>query len=338
MAEKVERYDFGRLPDGCIVHGFRLINAVGAQVELLELGAAVQAVRVPDRKGNIDNVVKSFPTVQARQKTVSCAGAICGPVANRIKGAAFTLNGHVYKLERNNGANHLHGGSTGFHRQLWQGVAEGERSVVFTLFRPNGQGGYPGDLKVSVRYTWDNRCRLTLDYQAISSEDTICNLTNHTYWNLSGADSGIHPWQQIIRVASNQYTEMQPDYLPTGRILISEPDMDLRQGKKIDTIMHSGSRQRQETEEMSQTYVISGNLEETAAVLISEQTGRRLQVYTSYPGVLVYSGFMEDGCHTGVALECQRYPDSMSHPSFPSIVLPGRKLYHETTIYELDII
>lgn len=338
MAKQVTMETFATAPDGRPVQCFTMTNAKGAQVQLLEYGASIHKVLVPDRSGKLGNITLSFDSLEPELRALSCAGAICGPVANRITGAAFELNGIRYELEKNNGENHLHGGSSGFHRKVWQGSVVSDRQVRFTLERPDGDGGYPGNLRAEVTYIWDDNCALTVEYYAVSDRDTVCNLTNHAYWSLDGYDPGTDVLDQEIQVFSDHYTEMDASVTPTGRILTSEAALDLREPKNVRQMLSRKAEQLASMGEFGHTYALQGSGLKPAAVLTGPQSGRRLRVYTTYPGVLFYSGFEALGFRSGIALECQYYPDALRHPQFPSIVLPAGKEYRETTVYCFDTV
>lgn len=338
MAKQITTSIFDIAPDGRPVQCFTMANAKGAQVQLLEYGACIHQVLVPDKAGRLDNVTFCFPALVPELRALSCSGSICGPVANRITGAAFELNGVRYELEQNNGENHLHGGSAGFHRQLWQGSILSEEQVCFTLSRPDGQGGYPGNMQVQVIYTWDDDSALTISYRAHSDRDTICNLTNHAYWSLDGYGAETDVLDQNIQIPSDRYTEMDSSVTPTGRMMTSEPELDLREPKNIRQMLGLPAEQLQSMHEFGHTYALDGEGLKLAAVLTAPHCGRRLQVFTTYPGVLFYSGFTFNEYRSGVALECQYYPDAMCHEDFPSIVLPAGKPYEETTVYRFDVV
>lgn len=338
MAKSITTAIFDTMPDGQLVWRFVMTNKMGAQVHLLNYGACIHQVLVPDRNGQLENVTFSFDTLVPELRGLSCTGAICGPVANRITDAAFELNGMTYALEKNNGENHLHGGSTGFHRQLWQGSIISDEQVCFTLKRPDGQGGYPGQMQAQVTYTWDDACTLTISYHAVSDQDTICNLTNHAYWSLDGYGPHTDVLDQNIQIFSDCYTEMDSAVIPTGRILTSEPALDLREAKNVRQMLALPAQQLASMGEFGHTYVLRGNGLKPAAILTAPQSGRRLQVFTTYPGVLFYSGFTYNEYRSGVALECQYFPDAMHHDNFPSIILPANRVYTETTVYQFDVV
>jgi len=338
MAKQITTRIFDIAPDGRPMQCFTMTNAKGAQVQLLEYGAAIHRVLVPDRAGTLENVTFGFDSLVPELRALSCAGAICGPVANRITGAAFELNGVRYELEKNNGENNLHGGSAGFHRQLWQGSILSGEQVRFVLDRPDGQGGYPGRLQAEITYTWDDDCALTIDYRAVSDRDTICNLTNHAYWSLEGYGTDTDVLDQNIQIPSDRYTEMDASVTPTGRILTSEPELDLREPKNIRHMLGLPAEQLRSMHEFGHTYALEGDGLKLAAVLTAPRCGRRLRVFTTCPGVLFYSGFTFNEYRSGVALECQYYPDALRHTHFPSIVLPAGRRYEETTVYRFDTI
>ena len=336
MGKCVTTSVFDTTADGHPIRQFTMTNNVGAQVQLLEYGACIHRVLVPDRDGKLENVAFSFNRLVPDLRGLSCAGAVCGPVANRISGAAFELNGVRYDLEKNNGENHLHGGSTGFHRQVWQGSAISDEQVCFTLNRPDGQGGYPGEMRVQVTYSWDDTCALSISFQAVSNRDTVCNLTNHAYWSLDGYGADTDVLDQNIQIFSNSYTEMDASVTPTGMILTSEPELDLREAKNVRQMLSVPAQQLASMGEFGHTYTLEGVGLKPAAVLTAPRSGRRLQVFTTYPAVLFYSGFSYNEYRSGIALECQYYPDAMCHDNFPSIVLSANKVYKETTVYQFS--
>ena len=186
----IEKIAFGTLSDGRPAFLYTITNPKGASVSLTDYGASVVSARVQDGKGQLRDIVLGCDCVEDYERQTACLGAVPGRHANRIGGGRFTLGGKEYHLAVNNGPNHLHGGPTGFHRRLWHGEIANEESVVFSYFSPDGEEGYPGNLIVSVKYTFDEENRLTILYRALCDRDTVINLTNHTYFNLDGHDSG----------------------------------------------------------------------------------------------------------------------------------------------------
>ena len=183
----VERKDFGQLSDGSRVSLYTITNARGESVSLTDYGASVVSLLVHDRQGALRDIVLGCDDAPAYERQTACLGGVPGRHANRIARGRFVLNGKTYQLAINNGENHLHGGPTGFHRRLWR-AAVGENSLTFTRLSCDGEEGYPGNLLVSVRYTFDDECRLGIHYQALCDQDTVINLTNHSYFNLDGED------------------------------------------------------------------------------------------------------------------------------------------------------
>lgn len=337
MAKGITTSVFAVTKEDCQIRQFTMTNDAGAQVKLLEYGACIHQVLVPNREGKLENIAFSLDQLEADMRSMSCAGAICGPVANRISGAVLELNGVQYNLEKNDGENHLHGGSTGFHQQLWQGKILSDEQVCFTLNRPDGQGGYPGEMQVQVSYTWNDKCALTISFRAVSSRNTVCNLTNHAYWSLDGYGADVDVLDQNIQIFSNTYTEMNASVVPTGRILTSQPELDMRKAKNIRRMLSVDAQQLAALEGFGHTYELKGVGLKPAAVLTAPRSGRCMRVFTTYPAVLFYSGFQYGEYRTGVALECQYHPDAMRHDHFPSIILPAGKVYEETTVYQFGV-
>jgi len=326
------------------VYRFRLENKHGAIVELTNYGATLVAVRVPDRKGTLDNVVLGYDSLEAYTSDRTYMGATIGRFANRIRNARFTLNDTVYSLEANDGANTNHGGPSGLHDRVFD-FALLPDGVSFTVTSADGDGGYPGNLKLRVDYTWDDNQALSIAYAATSDKLTIANFTNHAYFNLSGGRENI--FNHRLTIKAQQMLEGGAGYLPTGRIIpVTTLAFD-------DT--NVGDRLTQTSEGikgLNECYVIDEQVhlhDSAACILYDPESGRRLEVYTSYPGVLLYTGDYLAGDHAGhhgrpyrafdgLCLECQYYPDSPNHIHFPSAVLEAGERYRHEIVFQFGII
>jgi len=326
------------------VYRFRLGNAHGAVVELTNYGATLVAVRVPDAQGNLDDVVLGYDTLEAYVSDRTYMGATIGRFANRIRNASFMLNDTVYTLEANDGPNTNHGGSSGLHDRVFD-FALLPNGVSFTVTSVDGDGGYPGNLKLRVDYTWDDDQALSIAYAATSDKRTIANFTNHAYFNLSGNRGNI--FNHRLTVKAQQMLEGGEAYLPTGRIVSSE-DLAFSNTKVGDKLV----RTSEGIQGLNVCYVIDEQThadESAVCILDDPESGRRLEVYTSYPGVLLYTGDYLAGDHAGhhgkpyrafdgLCLECQYYPDSPNHSHFPSVVLEAGERYRHEIIFRFGII
>ena len=309
-------------------------SPTGSYVELTNLGATVVSVVVPDHHARLTGVVLGFPSLAGYLSDTCYLGRTVGRVANRISHGTFCLNGIQYRLDKNDHGNTNHSGAAGFHNKVF-GVQICEDSVVFRITSPHGEGGFPGHLDFTVTYSW-NDDELKVQYQAVCDQDTIANFTNHTYFNLSGC--GKDALHQHLQIQSDAILESTRDYLPTGNIL---PAGSLTmQGQRLRTMVNDGRG--------INAYYIRQRTSPAAplARLASEVSRIRMEVYTTYPGLMLYSGdFLETdqvgnhgyqyGSHDGICLECHFYPAAPNH-QFPSIPLAPGELYDESISFKFD--
>jgi aldose 1-epimerase len=347
---KVSKSVFGKMPDGKVVYLYTLHNTNGVEVGIINYGAIITSIHTPDRNGNFDNIVCGFSKLEHYLSEEYLAGypyfgCICGRIANRINKGKFILEDKEYQLAVNNGSNHLHGGSEGFDRRYWQGqamVEEEKVGVLFSYFSPDGEENYPGNLNVSCLYSLNNANELMIDYFAHTDQETIINLTNHTYFNLTGGKEKI--LDHGLSIASNCITE-SIDLIPTGRIIpITDTIYDFmefkRVGKDIGELEHG----------YDLNYVLDNDEEDLvyAACLRECHTRRQVEVFTTQPGIQLYTGYWIPeleiegkkcfGSYSGIALETQHYPDAINHPHFPQVILePGEK-YQQSTVYRFGLI
>lgn len=347
---KISKSIFGKLPDGKVVYQFTLHNDKGVEVSIINYGAIITSVVTPDKNGNPGNVVCGFNKLDYyldEKYLSSCPyfGSIIGRYANRIKNGHFKLNGTDYHLAVNNGPNHLHGGLTGFDRRWWQAEAlfEDEKvGVLFTYFSPHEEENYPGNMNVSCLYSLNNDNELAIDYFASTDQTTIINLTNHTYFNLTCGKKNILDHDLVL--CSSQITE-SVDLIPTGKIIpVEGTPFDFTSFKPI----------RRDIARLENGYDLNYVLDNEegdlvyAACLRENGSGRQVEVFTTQPGIQLYSGYWIPeieidgekcfGRYSGIALETQHYPDSINHPSFPSVILePGEK-YQQSTVYRFGLV
>lgn len=321
----------------------RLTSKSGASVELTNYGATLVSVNVPDRRGLFGNVILGYPSLTGYLSDTAYIGSTIGRFANRIGGASFRLGDACFHLDQNDGANTNHGGFHGFHSQVFE-TSETNNGIVFSLSSPDGEGGFPGNLQMSVEYSWSDSHQLTIRYRASADQQTIANFTNHAYFNLSGFPSDI--FDHHLTIAASTVLETGAAYIPTGQIL---PVGDLSfQGHRVG---HRVSMVDGEVRGLNTYYVFEEPADAAKALrckLTHSMSGRVLEVFTTYPGVQLYTGdFLNSvnpghhsvphGPYNGLCLECQLYPDSPNHPHFPSATLNADQEYDHTIIYQFSL-
>jgi aldose 1-epimerase len=346
----VTRAPFGAAPDGAAVELFTLTNAGGMQVQATNFGGTITSIKVRDRTGALGDVALGFTTMEGYHANSPYLGVNVGRYANRIANARFSLEGRTYKLAANNGTNSIHGGVKGFDKYVWQAEpfeGPGEAGVALTHTSADGDEGYPGTLRARVTYTLTNRDELAIDTDATTDQPTIVNLTNHTYWNLAG-DGARDILGHVMTIESNEIVPVDSTLIPTGQLMpVAGTPFDFRTptaiGARIDhphvQIRHGGG--------YDHTFVVSRGTGASLshAIRVTEPTtGRTLDIFTTEPGVQVYSGNFLDGSFAGkrgriyrrrfgLALETHHYPDSPNQPSFPSVVLRPAETYRTRTVW-----
>ena len=342
----INKEAFGTTPDGKAVDLYTLTNANGLKAEIMTYGGIVTKLQAPDRNGNFADIVLGFDSLDEYIKGHPYFGAIIGRYANRIAKGKFTIDGTEYTLATNNGRNHLHGGIKGFDKVVWNAKElKTEQAVGVELSYRSGDGeeGYPGNLSCIVSYTLTNDNELKIGYEAETDKPTIVNLTNHSYFNLAGHDSGSILGHELM-LNADRYTLADDELIPTGEIKsVKGTPLDFTKPMAI------GSRIEQVKGGYDHNYVIN-NLDGSltlAASVYEPKTGRVLEAFTTQPGVQLYTGGFLDGSnkgkgavynkYNGFCLETQHFPDSPNKPAFPSVVLkPGEK-YTQLTIYKFSV-
>ena len=348
MMSTVTRDPFGTTARGQEVAVFTLSNDNGAVVRLLEIGAIVAELTVPDRHGELDDVVLGFDTLGEYEVNPAYFGCATGRVANRISSGRFKLDGETLQLAINAPPNHIHGGEGGFHRALWRGepeeVPEGV-AVRFSYTSADGEDGYPGELSCEILYTLTRANGLRIDYLARTNRPTPINLTNHSYFNLATHDAG-SILDHVIRIKAQRYTERDSTGIPTGAILpVADTPLDLRDSRAVS----DGLNELQKSGGYDHNFVIDRWDGETCrfiAEVIEPRRGRRMEVHTTQPGVQFYTGNFLSGLqgkggavynrHAGLCLETQHFPDSVNHAEFPSTILRPEQSWQQTTEYRFS--
>lgn len=327
---------------------YTLRNSKGARVTLSNLGAGIVSVMVPDAEGRLGEVIFSYDKLDSYFDDGPCSGKCPGRYANRIAKGKFTLDGRTFSLPVNNGPNHLHGGPEGFQNKIWEARQEGEKAVEFLYFSEDGEMGYPGNLKVVARYEWGDDNALKLTFTAECDKATPVNLTNHTYFNLDGGGSVL---EHRLKLDCSEYLPTDDTLIPVGD---SEPvagtPMDFVNEKTLGRDIKADFPALNYGKGYDCCYVIDGYVPgqlQHAATLKAARSGRVLNVYTTQPGIQVYTGNWLSGCPAGkgavemhdydaVALECQHFPDSPNHPDYPSTILRPGEVFAEAIIFEFS--
>jgi aldose 1-epimerase len=322
------------------VYLFKMENADGAYVELTNYGATLVSAVVPDVQGVYSNVVLGFPSLQAYLDDSCYIGSTIGRYANRIGGASFQLDGATWHLENNDGKNTNHGGNNGFNSRVFKYTITAD-GLFFTLQSHDGDGGYPGDLELTVQYVWTELNELIISYYASTNKKTVANFTNHAYFNLS--NDGDRIFDHTLTIHADSLLQNDAAYIPTGIVApvgTKRLANTLVRNKMVINNDHiSGLNDCYVLEEQAGTY------HKLAAELIEPETGRTLEIFTTYPALMVYTGDYLQSEHAGhkdelykpfdgICLECQHYPDSPNHSHFPTTVLNPGDTYHESIIYK----
>lgn len=338
---------FGETPDHQTVSLYRMENANGASMTISDYGCRIVSVMVPDKNGELRNVVLGYSSLEGYLTDTAFLGAIVGRHANRIGDGKFSLNGVDYTLATNNGPNHLHGGPTGFATRVWDAKIADDK-LVFSRISPDGEEGYPGTLKVSVTYGFSDDNEISISYEAVSDKDTIFNITNHAYFNLNGEGSG-NVLEHELYLDADQTTEVNDTLIPTGKLSsVENTPFDFRTMKTIGRDMENDDPQFQIPHTYDHNFVLNGSGLREAGVLQSKESGIRMTCLTDQPGIQIYvpaqqvtpAGTSGRPYETAAAvcLETQHYPDSINHDNFPSIVLKAGDTYKSKTLYHFSVL
>ncbi|RRV05344.1 galactose mutarotase [Pseudomonas sp. v388] len=350
-----ERSTFGTLPDGTAVEKYTLSNSNGLQASIITYGATLQSLLMPDKNGKVEDVVLGFDDVKGYQDNGTVYfGATIGRFGNRLAGGTFELDGKTYRVPLNDKTNALHGGSQGFDKRIWK--AESIRSddavaVKLSYLSPDGEMGFPGALLTEVTYSLNDRDELKIDYRATTDKPTVLNLTNHSYFNLAGAGNG-DILKQVATLHASHYTPVNEKLIPTGQLpAVAGTPLDFLTPTAFGKHIKDNHPQLKFAEpkqggfDFNWVLDTQGDVTRLAAEVSDPQSGRRLQLFTTEPGVQLYTGNFLDGSihgkggkqypHWGAfTLETQHYPDAPNQPGFPSTRLDPGKTYTQTTVFK----
>ncbi|GFM51336.1 galactose mutarotase [Pseudomonas capsici] len=354
-ALSAEQSLFGKLPDGTPIEKYTLQNSHGLQASIITYGATLQALKVPDRNGKVEDIVLGFDDVQGYQANGTVYfGATIGRFGNRLAGGTFKLDDKTYRVPLNDKTNALHGGNQGFDKRIWKAEsikADGSVGVKLSYLSPDGEMGFPGALLTEVIYSLNDRNELKIDYRATTDKPTVLNLTNHSYFNLAGAGNG-DILQQVATLHASRYTPVNDKLIPTGELApVAGTPMDFLKPTAIGKNIKADHQQLKYAEpgqggfDFNWVLDTKGDVSKLAAEVSDPQSGRHLQLFTTEPGVQLYTGNFLDGSIHGKAgkvyphwgaftLETQHYPDAPNQPAFPSTRLDPGKVYTQTTIFK----
>ncbi|WP_196593654.1 aldose epimerase family protein [Pectinatus sottacetonis] len=344
----VEKNFFGKIADGRSVVLYTITNKNGMKVSVSSFGGAIQKIVVPAKKP-ID-VVLGYDTAAEYENQDTYIGSLIGRMGNRIEKGKFTLNGINYNLFTNNGENHLHGGKIGFDKKIWDAAIISDNEIKLSYTSLDGEEGYPGELKVSVSYKLVECNTLLLEYQARTTKDTLCNLTNHSYFNLSGYDSG-NAGDQLVQLFVDEYTATDKNSIPHGEILsVKGTPFDLQTAKPIKNGWDAEFQTIQEAGGYDHNFIVpefNGNMKKIARAH-SNETGISMTVFTTLPGFQFYTGNYlnpkvkgKDGVplerRSGYCFESQYFPNAVNVPSFITPILRKGNIYKASTAYHFTV-
>jgi len=349
----ISRKLFGTTLDGTTTYLFTLKNKNGMEVHITNYGGIIVSLKVPDKDGNLGDVVLGYANLAGYLKQSPYFGAIIGRYANRIAKGEFTLDGTTYQLATNNGENHLHGGLKGFDKVVWEAEqVQDDTSVGLSLayFSLDGEEGYPGNLKVDVVYRLTNENELQIDYSATTDQTTIANLTNHSYFNLGGSETPDILDHELM-INADQFTPIDAGLIPTGELRnVESTSFDFTELMPIGARINDDDQQLEFGKGYDHNWVLrnyDGSLN-FAAQLYEPKTGRMLEIFTTQPGIQFYSGNFLDGSiigkngdvynfRSGLCLEPHHFPDSPNNPYFPSVMLEPDETYSERSVYRFSL-
>ncbi len=339
---------FGVLKDGREAYLYRITAQNGAFVEITNFGGAIKSICVPDKNGNLVDVCIGYDRFKAYERQNKYIGCLIGRHANRIAKGKFTLNGKEYKLATNNHGNHLHGGKQGFNQKLFDAEIK-EQSLVLSYVSPDGEENFPGNLKLGVTYSFSDSNTLSISYFAQSDADTVCNLTNHCYFNLNGHGNGTVE-NHLVKISASSFLANDKNGLPTGIVEKTEgTPMDFNSFHQI------GERINQDYEQLilccgyDHCYRIDGQGFRHMATAKSPKSGIIMHTYSDLPGMQLYTGNFLNGAkpwgkqnrpilrREGICFETQYYPDSVNKPHFKSAILKKGEIYESKTEYRFEV-
>lgn len=342
---KVIISDFGKTSAGEAISLYHMENGNGAYVEIADFGARLIRLVVPNKDGELTDVIQGLPSGELYENEISYYGAICGRYANRIKDGRFTLNDTEYQLAVNNGSNHLHGGIKGYSHRMWNAQLKDDK-LVMTIVSPDGDENYPGNLTLTVTYGWSEDNELSILYEASCDQDTIVNFTSHAYFNLNGEGASTILNHELF-IDADAITELDDTQAPTGVLLpVEGTPFDFRTLHTVGKFIESDYPQLAKFGTYDHNFAINGDGLREAAVLQSKESGIRMTCFTDQPGLQVYVAPSESPlagkygepypAWCSICMETQHYPDSINHDNFPTVVLKAEESFRSKTLYHFS--
>jgi aldose 1-epimerase len=346
----ISKAPFGKTPDGQSVDIYTLRNKNGVEAQITNYGGIVVSLKTPDKSGHFDDIVLGYDNLDSYIKRNPYFGSLVGRYGNRIAGGKFSLNGKTYMLATNNGHNHLHGGLKGFDKVVWTDKTDESPdgpALHLGYLSKDGEEGFPGNLSVTATYTLTQDNALRLDFNATTDQTTICNLTHHSYFNFH---SGPDVLDYIVQIHAEKFTPINAAMIPTGELHpVAGTPFDFRKPTPIGARINSQDEQIQFAKGYDHNWVFDkppGQLAHVAGVW-DKASGRRMEVFTTEPGMQFYAGNFLDGTIIGkgqrayhhrhaFCMEPQHFPDSPNHPHFPSVELKPGQVYKNTIIYKFS--
>ena len=346
----VEEQPFGTTREGKKITLYTLTNSHHMEVRAMNYGAIIVSLRVPDRKGQVADIVLGHDTLEGYFDNSPHLGGLVGRYANRIANGSFTLDGVKYSLPKNNGPNTLHGGIKGLDQAVWQGTPlKGETGVAFSCLSKDGEEGFPGNLKVKVTYALTEANELLIDYEATTDKPTVLNLSQHSYFNLAGEGTGDILNHEVM-ISADRFTPVDSTMIPTGELRpVKGTPLDFTTQTKVGARIDDNYEQLVLGKGYDHNFVINRKAEGlvSAARAYEPTSGRVMEISTDQPGIQFYTGNFLDGTVTGkqghvykrrygLCFETQHFPDSPNHPEFPSTVLRPGQTFHSRTIFKFS--
>ena len=339
--------EFGTTRNGETASCYILKNSKGMKAVVSDFGAALLKLYVPDKNGKSQDVVLGYETLEDYENGGDSVGATVGRVANRIAGGSFTLNGKTYELTKNDGDNTLHGGRDMMNKRMWKVVESTDNSVTLSLDSPDGDQGFPGNLKLTVTYTVTPENELEIVYGSTADADTLLNLTNHSYFNLAGQGSG-DVLDQKVTISADYFTLADAQSIPTGELTpVKGTPMDFNEAKAIGQDIEADYQPLIDGKGYDHNWVIRGEGFRKAASMYSDKTGIHMDVYTDLPGMQLYTanyvdyekgkGGAEYRIRNAACFETQFFPDAIHHSEFAQPVIKANELFTSKTVYQFSI-
>ncbi|MET4696172.1 aldose epimerase family protein [Endozoicomonas lisbonensis] len=355
MTTTIKQEHFGQTSQGEVVTRYTLTNAQGTEVSILNLGGIIQSLKTVDKNGHFADIVLGCDNVADYENQSAYLGALCGRYANRIREGQLVIDGSHYQLACNNGPNHLHGGDQGYNQRIWSVRAEHDNSEARLTLRyqsRDGEEGYPGNLDIQVTYCLNSQNELTVNYHAVTDKTTVVNLTNHSYFNLKGSGNCL---EHELQLFADSFVPTNASAIPFGDIKsVAGTPMDFREPKVIGQDIDADDQQLLQARGYDHSWVVNQGDSllkpsplKQCAVVIEPETGRRMTVKTTQPGVQFYTGNFLDGLsgkegnrynkRDGFCLETQHFPDSPNQADFPSTELKPGEVYNHTTVFAFGL-